>query len=156
MDFFNKLLKFNDLSDVGSWASIVGLAVSAITVIMLIGIKRRFIFRSSVESHQKKLGVQANELSASLSDFSKNKTDIDELLALVDVELRMIQRGAKDDLARDVKKARSQIKSYSSKSIISNECANKTEANAREIKTLLTVIVAQFEHVKKDLMVGAN
>ena len=109
-----------------------------------------------MESHQKTLGEQASELSTSLSNFSKNKADIDEILALVDVELRMIQRGAKDDLAKDVKKARSQIKSYSSKGIFRNKCAKKTEANAREIKTLLTVIVAQFEHVKKDLMVGAN
>lgn len=95
-------------------------------------------------------------MSAYLADYDDNKDDILELLALVEVELRAIQKGASDDLLKDVKQARALIKAYSRRGWLIKISEVKSESKAREIKTSLTVVAAQFEHVKKGLLAGSN
>jgi len=144
----------NMLSDIGSWASIVGLIVTFVTFALVWGIKNRFFFRSNVEDHKKNISDMSSELSSLLSNFTENKHDIDDLIARVDVELRVIESGAKKDLLADVKEARQKIKQYRKKSFFSSSNKYQTEATVREIKTSLSAIAAEFEYVKKSLMVG--
>ncbi|MGI2189342.1 hypothetical protein ACROAG_20385 [Shewanella oncorhynchi] len=151
-DFF----VLGSLSDLGSWASIVGFIITFITFGLLIRLKKKFFFRSNVETHQKALVSMASEMSAYLADYDDNKDDILELLALVEVELRAIQKGASDDLLKDVKQARALIKAYSRRGWLIKISEVKSESKAREIKTSLTVVAAQFEHVKKGLLAGSN
>ncbi|MFM5788674.1 hypothetical protein ACET5Z_18000 [Aeromonas veronii] len=155
----DKYFVLNSLSDLGSWASLIGLGGTFLTIIsfvLLLSIRKKFLFRSSIELHQAKLAEQANEIASLLADYNNKKSEIDELLELADVELRAIQRGASNDLLKDVNNARALIKDYLKKPFLRYSNTNKTEQSARTIKTKMTVIVAQFEHVKKHIIVGAS
>lgn len=143
------------LSDVGSWASIFGLVLTFITFILVSGIRKRFLFSSSVEEYKNTIIELSSELSGLLSDFEANKHDIDDVIARVDVALRAIEAGAKDDLLRDVKLVRQKIVSYNKKSLFSRERVGQTESQTREIKTGLSAISVEFDHVKKKIMVGS-
>lgn len=139
------------LSDIGSWASIVGLLITAFTFFMLFGIKKKFLFRSSVDDHLEKLTYISSQISSLLISFKDNQKDIEELFALADVELRAMQRGADGDLLSDIKKSREIIKKYTSKIFFWVE---KNEDSAREIKKSLSVVLAELFHHKKSLLTG--
>lgn len=147
-------MQFFNLSDIGSVASIVGLVITIFTFAVLWHIKKKFLFNANVECHKKVISQKASEMILLLGDYENNVGEIDELLALVDVELRAVQRGANGDLKDDVRKSRGKINSYLEKPFFRNQNKLKNETKAREIKTSLTVITAEFSHVKRNLLVG--
>lgn len=142
------------LSDYGSWASIVGLILTAITFFMIIGIKKRFLFRSNVNEHRISLSEKISEISQLLIDYSKNIQEIDGILAIVEVKLRNMEKGANGHLLSDIKSARKKIRTYSTRNRFFNKANNKTESSVRGINTALNVVVEELENVKKELMVG--
>ena len=140
------------LSDLGSWASLIGLVVTFITVTTLFRIKKVFLFRSSLDDHLEKITSISSDVTSYLQCYSDNQKEIDELFALADVELRAMQRGTSEDLLSDVKAARTLINRYRSRIIF---YGRKSEAAAREIKTSLSVVSAELSHHRKSLLVGA-
>ncbi|MBK8816325.1 MAG: hypothetical protein IPN42_12875 [Methylococcaceae bacterium] len=120
-----------NLSDIGSWSSIVGLLITVFTFLMLFGIRKKFLFRSSVDDHLEKLTDISSQISSLLISFKDNQKDIEELFALADVELRAMQRGADGDLLSYIKRSSEIIKKYTSKIFFWIE---KNEDSAREIK----------------------
>ena len=59
----------NMLSDIGSWASIVGLIVTFVTFALVWGIKNRFFFRSNVEDHKKNISDMSSTLDRKKNRF---------------------------------------------------------------------------------------
>lgn len=143
-------LSFN-LSDVGSWASLLGLAVTFFTAVAVVKIKNKFLFRSNIDSHAEKILNISNEITMLLRQYTENQQEIEELFALADVELRFMQKGSSEDLLSDIKMARKLLKKYRSKIWLFGK---KNEASAREIKTSLSVVSAELVHHRKSLMVG--
>lgn len=107
----NEVFKLLTLNNFGSWASILGLLITVFTLLMLFGIRKKFLFRSSVDDHLSKISEISSDISSLLQSFSNNEKDIEELFALADVELRAMQRGADGDLATDIKKSRKKLRS---------------------------------------------
>lgn len=147
----NEVFKLLTLNNFGSWASILGLLITVFTLLMLFGIRKKFLFRSSVDDHLSKISEISSDISSLLQSFSNNEKDIEELFALADVELRAMQRGADGDLATDIKKSRKKIKKYTSRIYF---WVKKSENSAREIKTGLSVVSAELYHHKKSLVIG--
>lgn len=143
---------FLNLSDAGSWASLLGLAVTFFTATILLVIKKNFLFRSSIDSHAKEILRISNEATTLLRQYSENRQEIEELFALADVELRAMQRGANKDILSDIKKARKLLRKYRSRVWF---LSKNNEASAREIKTSLSVVSAELVHHRKSLMVGS-
>lgn len=139
------------LSDLGSWASLIGLVVTFVTATVLFRIKKKLLFRSSIDNHLAEMVRISSSVTASLQCYSDNQKEIDELFALADVELRAMQRGTSEDLLSDIKAARKLIRKYRSRIIF---YARKNEASAREIKTSLSVVSAELGHHRKSLLVG--
>lgn len=140
------------LSDVGSWASLLGLAVTFFTAIAVVKIKKRFLFRSSIDTYAEKILDISNEVTMLLGQYVDNEQQIKEQFALVDVELRSMQKGSSGDLLSDIKKARKKIRKYQSRIWF---LSKRNEASAREIKTSLSVVSAALVHHRKSLMVGS-
>ena len=103
-----------NLSDVGSWASLLGLVVTFFTAKTLIKIKNKFLFQSHIDFHTQKLIYISNEITILLRQYSENKQEIEELFALADVELRAMQKGSDENLSSDIKSARKLLKRYQS------------------------------------------
>jgi len=141
------------LSDYGSVSSIAGLFITAFTVALIFGIKKRFLFTSSVDEHEKSLGEIASKISGFLQSYSKNANDIDDAFAIADVKLRNIQNGANGYLLSDVKIARSKIKSYRSTGWL-KRIDHKNEEFARETNTAINVVVEELKNVRKKILVG--
>ena len=147
----DEVLELMTLNNFGSWASILGLLITVITLLMLSGIRKKFLFRSTVDDHLSKISKISSDISALLQSFSNNQKDIEEQFALADVELRAMQRGADGDLSTDIKKSRKQIQKYTSSIYF---WVKKNENSAREIKTGLSVVSAELYHHKKSLGIG--
>ena len=143
------------LSDAGSWASLVGLVLTGATFYSLFNIKNRFVFRSHITTHQESLKSKSADITMLLVAYNDNKAQLDEYIKLADVVLRAMQKGASGEILSDIKNSRKLIQSYNKKSFFKKECVNKNEANAREIKTSLTVIVDQLDHVKNEIIIGS-
>jgi hypothetical protein len=118
---------------------------------MLFGIKKKFLFRSSVDDHLKKIVEMSSEISSLLQSFVENQKDIEELFALADVELRAMQKGANGNLLDDIKESRKTIRMYSLKRWF---WVDKNEDSAREIKKSLSVVSAELYHHKKSIITG--
>lgn len=145
------IFDLSDFSVLGSWASLAGLLLTFITFTLLLGVKKRFLFRSSIDDHLEKVANLSKEISPLLQSFSKNQKDIEERFALADVELRAMQRGASGDLLNDIKKSRSMIRKYTLRIYFWVE---KNETSARDIKTSLSVVSAELYHHRKYLITG--
>lgn len=140
-----------NLSDVGSWASLLGLAVTLFTAVAVFKIKKKFLFRSNIDSHAERILDISNEITILLRQYAVNKQQIEEQFALADVELRSMQKGSSEDLLSDIKAARKLLKKYRSKILFFRK---NNEASAREIKTSLSVVSAELVHHRKSLMAG--
>lgn len=145
------IFKTLSVNDFGSWASIIGFMLTLVTFLMLFGIKKKFLFRSSVDDHIKKITEISSNISPLLKSFSENKNDVEELFALADVELRAMQKGASGDLLKDIKSSRKVILRYNSKLCF---WVDKNEESAREIKKRLSIVSAELYHHRKSLITG--
>lgn len=145
------IFDLSDFSVLGSWASLAGLLLTFITFTLLLGVKKRFLFRSSIDDHLEKVANLSKEISPLLQSFSKNQKDIEERFALADVELRAMQRGASGDLLNDIKKIKIDDKKVHFKNLF---LGGKNETSARDIKTSLSVVSAELYHHRKYLITG--
>ena len=148
----------NDLfSCLVNWSSIISLILASLTFILLINIKGKFLFRSSIKNYKKDLLEISNNMNILLNDFQKNINDINERIAIADVKLRTIEKYAKNNLLNDVKKTRDKIKVYNQEKLFFVKQKNyRTEAVAREIKLLIVTIINELDIVKKEITVGVQ
>lgn len=145
------------LTVIASWASIIAFFLTLCTFVLLMRIKAKFLFRSSIDSYKNDLLKISNKINTLLNDFEKNAYDVNEEIAIVDVKLRTIEKYAKDNLVADVKKVRSKIKVYNrEKFLFIKTKNNKTESAAREIKLLIVTIIHELDIVKKEINVGVQ
>jgi len=150
VEFFKSI----SLSDYGSSASIIGFFITVITFILLLGIKKVFLFRSRLDEHKDSLTQIASDVSGFLQDFSANLDEISNSFAIADIKLRDMQKGASKDLLSDIKATRKKIKRFRGKKPIFASEENKSDKAAREIRTELNVVIEELNNVRKVLMVG--
>lgn len=144
-------MKTFTLSDYGSIASIISFFIAIITFLLLYNIKRRFLFRSTLDENTESLIKLSTNLASSLQAFNQNIEEIQDNLALVNVELRAIQKGANGDLLNEIKKTRNLIFKYNSKIFF---WIKKEEETVRLINRSLSVVTAELKHYKKNLILG--
>lgn len=148
----------NDLlTSIASWSSIISLFLTLLTFILLLRIRAKFLFRSSIKNYKNDLLKISNNMNSMLNNFEKHIYDINEKIAIADIKLRTIEKYAKDNLVNDVKKTRSRIKYYNKERkffIIKQN--NKTESAAREIKLLIVTIINELDNVQKEINVGVQ
>lgn len=156
MEILNTIIDYIEslgLSSIGSYASIIGLVISALTLWLVFSIKKKFIFRSRLEEHRKSLRSKASNLSNLFNNFEDNLDEIANEFAIVNVKLRNIQRGATDYLYSDIKKARKKIQIFRFK-LSFKWFSEPKESDARKIYTAINVVVEELGNVKKEIMVG--
>ncbi|RWX57205.1 hypothetical protein [Photobacterium chitinilyticum] len=141
------------LSDYGSLASIFGIAISGFTLIMMFYIKKKFLFRSRVEEFGDRLTIISSDITSCLNSYDLNKDKVDELVALADVALRSVQKGASGDLNSDLTKARRQTRIYKIRDFLGGRFKPESK-HARNVSKSLNVVVAELQNVKRELMAG--
>ena len=141
------------LSDYGSWASIIGIAVSVFTLLIVFTLKKQFLFRSRVEEFSETLTKISSDITSCLNSYDKNKEDIDEFIALADVTLRTVKKGASGDLLSDIKTARRRAWLYKTRGFIGWKFKPDSK-HARNVSKGINVVIAELKNVKKELMVG--
>lgn len=157
MEVTNKLIDWifkQELSDYGSWASIFGLLISVVTFLLVKALRKQFIFRTRIEEHSSSLGEIASNIASLLLSFSGNEAEIDKELAIADVKLRNIQKGASGDLLSDVKKARKKIGKFRWRYKININYFKPEEKLVRQIYTDINIVVEELFNVKKELLAG--
>jgi len=145
------------LSDYGSWASIISLVVSFITLLMVFSLKKKFMFRSRVEEHQVSLREIASKLSLLFESFDNNMGEIGDALEIAEIKLRNLEKGATDKyLLSNISQARKQINNFGSKpSFLAKFTHSPTkESIARKAYTKINCVVEELDNIKKELVVG--
>ncbi len=158
MEFIFKLLDWiinKTLSEYGSIASIFGLLISLATLFLVKALRRQFLFRTRIEEHSNSLGEIASNISSLLSTFVGNEAEIDGSLAIADVKLRNIQKGASGDLLSDVKKTRKKIGKFRWRYRINIKRFKPEEILVRQIYTDINIVVEEISNVKKEIMTGS-
>jgi hypothetical protein len=142
------------LSDYGSIASLVGLTISAFTLVLLAALRKKFYFNSRLEEHRDSLRVLSSDVSRLFEAFDSNLADIDDKFAIINVKLRMIQKGATSELLSDVKCARRKIRRFRLRGRLNVSFYQPNEKLARLIYTDINIIVEELFNVEKNIMVG--
>lgn len=142
------------LSDYGSLASLISLLISAITLLLVKGLKKHVLFGSRIEEHSKSLGEMASNIASLLTSFVGNEAEIDQELAIADVKLRNIQKGASGDLLSDVKRARKRIRKFRWRYRINLGFLKPEEKTVRQAYTDINIVVEELINVKKELLAG--
>ncbi|TMX48011.1 hypothetical protein [Vibrio alginolyticus] len=143
------------LSDYGSWASIIGLFISLVTLVLVKRLKKSFMFRARVDVQGDFLQEKSAELSGLLATYQESADEITEILTKVKVKLRALNKGAKGDLGDDISKAIEKIEVYLKDYWERSSSALPPEKNVREIYSLINIIVEELDNVKSELVVGS-
>jgi len=151
-----KWLTDNQLSDYGSLASIFGLIVSLVTLFLVKALRKQFLFRSRIDEHSQSLDGIASNISSLLSSFIGNEEEIDNELAIANVKLRNVQKGASGDLLSDAKKARKNIAKYRWRHRVGFDWLKPEEKLVRQIYTDINIVVEEMSNVKKEIMTGGK
>ena len=128
--------------------------ISFITLLLVASIKKKFLFNSRIEEHHESLSELASELVLLIGSYESNKNEIDNLLALANIKLRNIQRGASADLLSDIKKARKKITYFKMRRNLIIDFFAPHESHARTIYTSINIVVEEMTNVKKELIIG--
>lgn len=100
------------LSDLGSYASLISLALTAYIAWSLRNIKNNYIFRIKAPQFVKTLTKRASTLIEYANDFQNFKQEIGDELALIDVKLKGIQGRMRGESKKAVKDLRARIREY--------------------------------------------
>ncbi len=144
-----------NLSDYGSWASIIGIVITLVTFITVFSMKRQFMFRSRLEEHEVKLKDMSSNIVICLNSYERNVDQIDELLGLANVELRYLQKGASGTLKKEIKKTRSTIRWFRIRLSFGGKL-KPNASNARKACKSINMVIAELQHVQKENKVIGN
>lgn len=148
-----EFLSSGTLSDYGSWASIIGVVISAFTFGAVFFLRRTFLFRSRVDEHAKTLTELSSKIVGCLNSFETNKDQVDELVGLAEVAIRSAKKGSSGALKSYLSKAHRQAKLYKHRERIGFRFSPKSK-HARNVTKSINIAVAEMDNVKKELMVG--
>lgn len=81
-----------NLSDYGSWASIIGFFISVLTLVLVKRLKKSFMFRARVDAQGDFLQEKSAELSNLLATYKTSSDDVAQILAKVKVKLRALKK----------------------------------------------------------------
>jgi hypothetical protein len=98
------------LSDFGSYASLISLALTAYIAWSLRKIRNTYIFRIRAPQFVKTLRKQASTLIGYANDFDSFKQEIGDELARVDVKLKAMQGRMRGESKKAVRELRALIK----------------------------------------------
>ncbi|HHI4957607.1 hypothetical protein [Vibrio parahaemolyticus] len=145
----------SNLSDYGSWASIIGFFISVLTLVLVRRLKKSFMFRARVDTQGDLLQEKSAELSSLLATYNTSSDDVAQILTTVKVKLRALKKGAKGDLEKDISNAIEKIENFLSSYWGKNSSTPPSEKDAREIYSLINIIIEELENVKSELVVGS-
>ncbi|XLX38465.1 hypothetical protein ACK25U_11805 [Ectopseudomonas mendocina] len=154
MDTVIEFFTTTSLSDWGSWASILGIGVSLVTLVVALRLKRQFMFRSRVDEHLTALDEIASNISSLLISYESNHEDIDRQFAVAFVRLRYIKKDASSDLRSDVSRAKRRIALFRFRYRVGFRWVKPNQRHARSINTDINIVVEELDNVKKELIVG--
>jgi hypothetical protein len=100
------------LSDLGSYASLISLALTVYIAWNVRNIKNKYIFRIKAPQFVKTLTKRASTLIEYTNDFQNNKREIGDELTLIDVKLKGIQGRMRGESKKAVKDLRARIREY--------------------------------------------
>lgn len=145
LDKFFAYFTFENIANVSSVVSILGFFMSIVTLYLVFTLRRRFIFRISIDKNKNILNKSSTEISSLLNDFSINKDEISEKLKIIEVTLRNISKGSSNkDLSKDIKITMKKINDYKS-----------TEKETRDIKTNIVGIIQELKYEKQNIEAGS-
>ncbi|MGF1713123.1 hypothetical protein L4C37_21505 [Vibrio kagoshimensis] len=144
-----------NLSDYGSWASIIGFFISVLTLVLVKRLKKSFMFRARVDAQGDFLQEKSAELSSLLATYKSSSDDIAQTLAKVKVKLRALNKGAKGDLEEDISNAVEKIDRFLNSYWDKTTSTLPPEKDVREIYSLINIIVEELDNVKSELVVGS-
>ena len=100
------------LSDIGSYASVISLLLTAYIALSLRKIKNTYIFRVRAPQFSKGLTEHASILIELGNDFDSSKQEIGVELAKADVKLRYVEGRMRGESRKAVKELRNLIREY--------------------------------------------
>ncbi len=135
---------FENIANVSSVVSILSFFMSIVTLYLVFTLRRRFIFRISIDKNKNSLNKSSTEISSLLNDFVNNKDGISDKLKIIEITLRNISKGSSNkDLSKDIKITMKKISNY-----------KNTEKEIREIKTDVVGIIEELKYEKQNIEVG--
>ncbi len=135
---------FENIANVSSVVSILSFFMSIVTLYLVFTLRRRFIFRISIDKNKNSLNKSSTEISSLLNDFSNNKDEISDKIKIIEITLRNISKGSSNkDLSKDIKITMKKISNY-----------KNTEKEIREIKTDVVGIIEELKYEKQNIEVG--
>ncbi len=143
-DKFIAYFTFQNVANISSVVSILSFFMSIVTLYLVFILRRRFIFRISIDKNKNSLNKSSTEISSLLNDFSNNKDEISDKLKIIEITLRNISKGSSNkDLSKDIKITMKKISNY-----------KNTEKEIREIKTDVVGIIEELKYEKQNIEVG--
>ncbi len=143
-DKFIAYFTFQNVANISSVVSILSFFMSIVTLYLVFTLRRRFIFRISIDKNKNSLNKSSTEISSLLNNFSNNKDEISDKLKIIEITLRNISKGSSNkDLSKDIKITMKKISNY-----------KNTEKEIREIKTDVIGIIEELKYEKQNIEVG--
>lgn len=144
LDNFIAYFTFQNVANISSVVSILSFFMSIVTLYLVFTLRRRFIFRISIDKNKNSLNKSSTEISSLLNDFVNNKDGISDKLKIIEITLRNISKGSSNkDLSKDIKITMKKISNY-----------KNTEKEIREIKTDVVGIIEELKYEKQNIEVG--
>ena len=78
LDNFIAYFTFQNVANISSVVSILSFFMSIVTLYLVFTLRRRFIFRISIDKNKNSLNKSSTEISSLLNDFVNNKDGISE------------------------------------------------------------------------------
>lgn len=143
-NLLNALRNYASLSQLDSYASIIGLLITIYVALSLRSIRRTYIFRVRAPEFIRVLTKHASTLVSFGNDFDNSKEKINVQLAISDVKLRYMQRRMRrGEAKRTIKQLRILMKTFT-----------QNEGNRDQfylIYTQMQRVVAEVKELQKEL-----
>ena len=137
-------------SNIASTASIISFGISIWTLILVKGIKSKFLFRVNINSNFIKINKISSELSPLLGNYINNKDEIEEKLKIIEVDVKNLNKGTDNqDLSKTFNRVTNSISEY-----FNNEDINRNEKDVRAIRHQVVTIVEELNFEKQSIKVG--
>ncbi|MFT7220996.1 MAG: hypothetical protein ACI8Z1_002617 [Candidatus Azotimanducaceae bacterium] len=138
----------------GAWASVVSLSISVVTLLLLRSMRAEVLLGASIEEYIESLDDEAGKISNLLNPYIGNEAEVDEVLAIINVKLRTIQKKTKSNtLKSDLKSARRGIFFLRWQYRLGQMSKEK---QVRRTLTDVNVVVEELGNVKRELMTGTK
>lgn len=144
------MMEYLTFSNIASTASIISFGISIWALILVKGIKSKFLFRVNINSNFIKINKISSELSPLLGNYINNKDEIEEKLKIIEVIVKNLNKGTDNkDLSKAFKNISEEISMY-----FSCEDIEKNENIVRKIRLSLVTIAQELNDEKQSIKVG--